>query len=60
MNEIIVDGISGKEKGPIVNGANDRKAYLQVLDQSQVLMSYEEKVATRLDNIGVANYILLQ
>ena len=60
MNKIAVEGENRKEKCSFVNGANDREAYPKRWVAALVQMNCEKKVAAKLEQMGVANYVPVQ
>ena len=60
MNKIAVEGENRKEKCSFVNGTNDREAYPKRWVAALVQMNCEKKVAAKLEQMGVANYVPVQ
>ena len=60
MNKIAVEGENRKEKCSLVNGTNDREAYPKRWFAALVQMNCEKKVAAKLEQMGVANYVPVQ
>ena len=60
MNNIAVEGVQRKEKESLVNGTNDREAYPKRWVAALVHTNCEKKVATKLEKLGIENYVAIQ
>ena len=60
MNKIAVESDVRKEKSLFVNGTNDREAYPKRWVTALVHTNCEKKVATKLDKLGIENYVAIQ
>ncbi|MEE0991686.1 MAG: UpxY family transcription antiterminator [Bacteroidales bacterium] len=60
MNKIAVESDVRKEKSSFVNGTNDREAYPKRWVAALVHTNCEKKVATKLDKLGIENYVAIQ
>lgn len=60
MNKIAVEGENRKGKGSLVNGTNDREAYPKRWVAALVHSNCEKKVATKLEKLGIENYVAIQ
>lgn len=60
MNKIAVEGENRKEKGSFVNVTNDREAYPKRWIAALVQVNCEKRVAKRLDDLGIVNYVPTQ
>ena len=60
MNKIAVEGDVRKDKSSLVNGTNDREARQKRWVAALVQMNCEKKVATKLDKLGIENYVAIQ
>ena len=60
MNEITKECDVCKEKDSFVNGTNDREAYPKRWVAALVQMNCEKKVASKLDKLGITNYMPIQ
>ena len=60
MNKIAMEGDVRKGKGSFVNGTNDGEAYPKRWVAVLVQMNCEKKVASKLDKLGVTNYVPIQ
>ncbi len=60
MNKIAVEGDVRKDKSSLVNGTNDREARPKLWVAALVQMNCEKKVATKLDKLGIENYVAIQ
>ena len=60
MNKIAVEGENHKEKCSLVNGTNDREAYPKRWLAALVHTNCEKKVASKLDKLGIENYVAIQ
>ena len=60
MNKIAVWSDVRKEKSSLVNGTNDREAYPKRWVAALVHSNCEKKVATKLDKLGIENYVAIQ
>ena len=60
MNKIAVESENRKEKGSFVNGTNDREAHPKRWVAVLVHTNCEKKVASKLDKLGVENYVAIQ
>ena len=60
MNKIAVEGDVRKDKSSLVNGTNDREARPKRWVAALVQMNCEKKVATKLDKLGIENYVAIQ
>lgn len=49
-----------KEKSSLVDGTNDREAFPKRWVAALVHMNCEKKVATKLDKLGIENYVAIQ
>ena len=60
MNKIAVESDVRKEKSSFVNGINDREAYPKRWVAALVHTNCEKKVATKLEKLGIENYVAIQ
>ena len=60
MNKIVVEGENRKEKSSFVDGTNDREAYPKRWVAALVHTNCEKKVATKLEKLGMENYVAIQ
>lgn len=60
MNKIAVECDDRKEKSSFVNGTNDREAYPKRWVAALVHTNCEKKVATKLQKLGIENYVAIQ
>ena len=60
MNKIAVEGDVRKERSSFVNGTNDREAYPKRWVAALVHTNCEKKVATKLEKLGIENYVAIQ
>ena len=60
MNRIAVEGDVRKEKGSLVNVTNDREAYPKRWVAALVHTNCEKKAASKLDKLGIENYVAIQ
>ena len=60
MNKIAVESDVRKEKSSFVNGTNDREAYPKRWVATLVHTNCEKKVATKLEKLGIENYVAIQ
>ena len=60
MNKIAVECDIHKEEGSLVNVTNDREAYPKRWVAALVHMNCEKKVASKLDKLGIENYVAIQ
>ena len=60
MNKIAVESDVRKERSSLVNGTNDREAYPKRWVAALVQMNCEKKVASKLDKLGITNYVPIQ
>ena len=60
MNKIAVESDVRKERSSFVNGTNDREAYPKRWVAALVHTNCEKKVATKLDKLGIENYVAIQ
>ena len=60
MNKMAVESDMRKEKGLFVNVTNDREAYPKRWVAALVHNNCEKKVATKLDKLGIENYVAIQ
>ena len=60
MNKIAVEIDVRKEKSSFVNGTNDREAYPKRWVAALVHTNCEKKVATKLEKLGIENYVAIQ
>lgn len=60
MNKMIVESEIRKGNGSFVNGTNDREAYPKRWVAALVQMNCEKKVASKLDKLGITNYVPIQ
>ena len=60
MNKIAVESDVRKERCSLVNGTNDREAYPKRWVAALVQMNCEKKVASKLDKLGITNYVPIQ
>lgn len=60
MNKIAVEGENRKGKESLVNGTNDREAYPKRWVAALVHTNCEKKVATKLEKLGIENYVAIQ
>ena len=55
-----VESTISQESDSFVNGTNDREAYPKRWVATLVQMNCEKKVAAKLDEMGIANYVPVQ
>ena len=60
MNKLAVESEVRKEKGSLVNVTNDREAYPKRWVAALVHTNCEKKVATKLEKLGIENYVAIQ
>ena len=60
MNKITVASEIRKGNDSFVNGTNDREAYPKRWIAALVQMNCEKKVASKLDKLGITNYVPIQ
>ena len=60
MNKIAVEIDVRKERSSFVNGTNDREAYPKRWVAALVHTNCEKKVATKLEKLGIENYVAIQ
>ena len=60
MNKMAVESDMRKEKGLFVNVTNDREAYPKRWVAALVHTNCEKKVATKLEKLGIENYVAIQ
>ena len=60
MNKIAVESDVRKEKSSFVNGTNEREAYPKRWVAALVHTNCEKKVATKLEKLGIENYVAIQ
>ena len=60
MNKIAVEGENRKGKGSLVNGTNDCEAHPKRWVAALVHTNCEKKVATKLEKLGIENYVAIQ
>ena len=60
MNKIAVESDVRKERCSFVNGTNDREAYPKRWVAALVHTNCEKKVATKLEKLGIENYVAIQ
>ena len=60
MNKIAVESDVRKERSSFVNGTNDREAYPKRWVAALVHTNCEKKVAKRLEDLGIVNYVPTQ
>ena len=60
MNKIAVESDVRKERSSLINGTNDREAYPKRWVAALVQMNCEKKVASKLDKLGITNYVPIQ
>lgn len=60
MNKIVVESDVRKERSSFVNGTNDREAYPKRWVAALVHTNCEKKVATKLEKLGIENYVAIQ
>ena len=60
MNKIAVESDVRKERSSFVNGTNDREAYPKRWVAALVHTNCEKKVATKLEKLGIENYVAIQ
>ena len=60
MNKIAVESDVRKERSSLVNGTNDREAYPKRWVAALVHTNCEKKVATKLEKLGIENYVAIQ
>ena len=60
MKKIAAENDICKEKGSLVNGTNDREAYPKRWIAVLVHTNCEKKVASKLDKLGIENYVAIQ
>ena len=60
MNKIAVESDVRKERSSFVNGTNDREAYPKRWVAALVHTNCEKKVATKLNKLGIENYVAIQ
>lgn len=60
MNKIAVESDVRKERSSFVNGTNDREAYPKHWVAALVHTNCEKEVATKLEKLGIENYVAIQ
>lgn len=60
MNKIAVESDVRKERSSFVNGTNDREAYPKRWVAALVHTNCEKEVATKLEKLGIENYVAIQ
>ena len=60
MNKIAVESDVRKERSSFVNGTNDREAHPKRWVAALVHTNCEKKVATKLEKLGIENYVAIQ
>ncbi len=60
MNKIAVESDVRKERSSFVNGTNDREANPKRRVATLVHTNCEKKVATKLEKLGIENYVAIQ
>ena len=60
MSKIAVESDVRKERSSFVNGTNDREAYPKRWVAALVHTNCEKKVATKLEKLGIENYVAIQ
>lgn len=60
MNKIAVEVENRKGKGSLVNGTNDCEAHPKRWVAALVHTNCEKKVATKLEKLGIENYVAIQ
>ena len=60
MKKIAVESDVRKERSSFVNGTNDREAYPKRWVAALVHTNCEKKVATKLEKLGIENYVAIQ
>ena len=60
MYKIAVESDVRKERSSFVNGTNDREAYPKRWVAALVHTNCEKKVATKLEKLGIENYVAIQ
>lgn len=60
MNKIAVESDVRKEKSSFVNGINDREAHPKRWVAALVHTNCEKKVVTKLEKLGIENYVAIQ
>lgn len=60
MNKIAVESDVRKKRSSFVNGTNDREAYPKRWVAALVHTNCEKKVATKLEKLGIENYVEIQ
>lgn len=60
MNKVAVESDVRKERSSFVNGTNDREAYPKRWVAALVHTNCEKKVATKLEKLGIENYVAIQ
>ena len=60
MNKIAMEGNIRKDDGSLVNVTNDREAYPKRWVAALVHTNCEKKVATKLEKLGIENYVAIQ
>ena len=60
MNKIAVESDIRKERSSFVNRTNDREAYPKRWVAALVHTNCEKKVATKLEKLGIENYVAIQ
>ena len=60
MNKVEVEGGIRNNKNSLVNVTNDREAYPKRWVAALVHTNCEKKVATKLDKLGIENYVAIQ
>ena len=60
MNKIAVESDVRKERSSFVDGTNDREAYPKRWVAALVHTNCEKKVATKLEKLGIENYVAIQ
>ena len=60
MNKIAMEGNIRKDDGSLVNVTNDREAYPKRWVAALVHTNCEKKVATKVEKLGIENYVAIQ
>ena len=60
MNKIAVESENYKGKDSLVNGTSDREACQKRWVAAIVQINCERKIASKLDKLGIANYVPIQ
>ena len=60
MDKIAKESSIRKEEGLFVNGTNDREAYPKRWVAALVHTNCEKKVSSKLDKLGIENYVAIQ